>query len=45
MCFALAGLKVAGIRILDPECVGKTYPEYWNALRSLNVQLSEGIEA
>ncbi len=45
MCFALAGLKIAGIRILDPECVGKTYPEYWNALRSLNVQLSEGIEA
>jgi 3-phosphoshikimate 1-carboxyvinyltransferase len=45
MCFALAGLKVAGIRILDPECVGKTYPEYWNALRSLNVQLNEGIEA
>ena len=45
MCFALAGLKIAGIRILDPECVGKTYPGYWNALRSLNVQLREGVEA
>ncbi|WP_109513479.1 3-phosphoshikimate 1-carboxyvinyltransferase [Pseudomonas ovata] len=39
MCFALAGLKVAGIRILDPLCVGKTYPGYWTALESLGVQL------
>lgn len=37
MCFALAGLKVSGIRLLDPECVGKTYPGYWNALRSMGV--------
>ena len=40
MCFALAGLKVAGIRIQDPDCVAKTYPEYWKALGSLGVQLS-----
>ncbi|MCF5105138.1 3-phosphoshikimate 1-carboxyvinyltransferase, partial [Pseudomonas proteolytica] len=40
MCFALAGLKVSGIRIQDPDCVGKTYPEYWNALGSLGVQLT-----
>lgn len=39
MCFALAGLKIAGIRIQDPLCVGKTYPGYWNALESLGVQL------
>ncbi|MBD1589540.1 3-phosphoshikimate 1-carboxyvinyltransferase [Pseudomonas typographi] len=38
MCFALAGLKVAGIHIQDPACVGKTYPDYWNALASLGVQ-------
>ncbi|MGV8920108.1 MAG: 3-phosphoshikimate 1-carboxyvinyltransferase [Pseudomonas sp.] len=38
MCFALAGLKVSGIRILDPECVGKTYPKYWEALGSLGVK-------
>ena len=37
MCFALAGLKIAGIRILDPDCVGKTYPGYWDALHSLGV--------
>jgi len=39
MAFALAGLKVGGIAILDPDCVGKTYPGYWDALRSLGVEL------
>ena len=39
MSFALAGLKIEGISILDPDCVGKTYPGYWNALRSLGVEL------
>jgi len=39
MCFALAGLKVSGIRIQDPACVGKTYPGYWDALRGLGVEL------
>ncbi len=38
MCFALAGLKVSGIRIQDPDCVAKTYPDYWKALASLGVQ-------
>ncbi|WP_248805020.1 3-phosphoshikimate 1-carboxyvinyltransferase [Pseudomonas sp. MWU13-2100] len=38
MCFALAGLKVAGIRIQDPDCVAKTYPDYWKALASLGVR-------
>jgi len=37
MSFALAGLRIGGIRILDPDCVGKTYPGYWDALRSLGV--------
>lgn len=37
MCFALAGLKVSGIRIENPDCVGKTYPGYWDALASLGV--------
>ncbi|MGF0537077.1 3-phosphoshikimate 1-carboxyvinyltransferase [Agrobacterium sp. ES01] len=38
MSFALAGLKIAGITILDPGCVAKTYPAYWNALASLGVE-------
>ena len=40
MSFALAGLKIGGIVILDPDCVGKTYPGYWDALRSLGVDLA-----
>jgi 3-phosphoshikimate 1-carboxyvinyltransferase len=39
MSFALAGLKIAGITILDPGCVAKTYPGYWDALRALGVEL------
>jgi len=42
MAFALAGLKTGGIVILDPDCVGKTYPGYWDALRSLGVKLAPG---
>ena len=43
MSFALAGLKTAGITILDPKCVGKTYPGYWDALASLGVTYLEEI--
>jgi len=39
MSFALAGLKIAGVTILDPACTGKTYPEYWEMLASLGVEL------
>lgn len=39
MSFALAGLRIEGITILDPTCVNKTYPGYWDALRSLGVAL------
>jgi len=42
MSFALAGLKIRGITILDPDCVGKTFPGYWDALASLGVQFVEG---
>ena len=41
MSFALAGLRVGGIAILDPDCVGKTFPGYWDALRGLGVELVE----
>jgi len=39
MSFALAGLLTHGITILNPACVAKTYPGYWDALTSLNVKL------
>ncbi len=37
MCFALAAFNPAGqpIRIEDPKCVGKTFPDYFEALFSL----------
>ncbi|NKN38508.1 3-phosphoshikimate 1-carboxyvinyltransferase [Agrobacterium sp. a22-2] len=41
MSFALAGLKINGITILDPGCVAKTYPSYWDALASLGVRYQE----
>ena len=39
MSFALAGLKVGGVTILDPACTGKTYPDYWEMLAGLGVTL------
>lgn len=38
MSFALAGLMINGITILDPGCVAKTYPAYWDELASLGVR-------
>ena len=41
MSFALAGLMIDGITILDPGCVAKTYPGYWDALCGLGVAFEE----
>jgi 3-phosphoshikimate 1-carboxyvinyltransferase len=35
MAFALAGLRAEGITILDPGCVAKTYPGFWDDLGRL----------
>jgi 3-phosphoshikimate 1-carboxyvinyltransferase len=32
MAFALVGLRVPGVRILDPTCVAKTWPGFFSAL-------------
>ncbi len=32
MSFALAGVKAGGVTILDPGCVAKTYPGFWEDL-------------
>ena len=42
MSFALAGLRIGGITILDPGCVAKTYPGYWDMLAGLGVGLDLG---
>jgi 3-phosphoshikimate 1-carboxyvinyltransferase len=35
MCFSLAAFAGAPVRILDPKCVAKTFPEYFEALFGL----------
>jgi len=35
MAFALIGLRVPGIEIQNPECVGKTFPNYFDVLKTL----------
>ena len=37
MSFALAGLLTEGVTILDPGCVAKTFPDYWDVLAGLGV--------
>jgi len=40
MSFALAGTKIEGMRINDPQVVNKTFPEFWEALKSTGVKVS-----
>ena len=35
MAFSLIGLKTQGIRINDPDCVSKTFPNYFEVLQKL----------
>ncbi|MGH7128747.1 MAG: 3-phosphoshikimate 1-carboxyvinyltransferase, partial [Planctomycetaceae bacterium] len=35
MSFALVGLRVPGVRIADPGCTAKTYPRFFDDLRTL----------
>jgi len=36
MSFALVGLRVPGVEIDDPGCVGKTFPGFWDGLDGLS---------
>ncbi len=35
MSFAVAGLKTTGVRIADPGCVVKSFPDYWDVFDQL----------
>ena len=35
MSFAMAGLVVPGVRILEPHCVEKSFPEFWDVWETL----------
>jgi len=39
MALSLLGLLVKGVTILDPGCTAKTWPEWWNVLEALGVEL------
>ena len=41
MCFGMAGARLPGIRIQEPACVAKTYPEFWEDLRRVGVQVQQ----
>jgi 3-phosphoshikimate 1-carboxyvinyltransferase len=34
MAFAIAGLRIPGVRIQDPQCTRKTYPEFFDDFRT-----------
>jgi 3-phosphoshikimate 1-carboxyvinyltransferase len=35
MAFGILSLRVPGIRVLRPECVGKSFPGFWAALEQI----------
>ena len=35
MGMSLVGLRVPGVRIADPGCVAKTYPDFFDDLKSI----------
>ncbi|MCS6809395.1 MAG: 3-phosphoshikimate 1-carboxyvinyltransferase [Bacteroidota bacterium] len=37
MSFALAGLRISGVEIEQPECVAKSYPNFWHDFEQLCV--------
>ena len=37
MSFAIAGLAIEGISIKDPDCVKKSFPDFWEKLDSLSI--------
>lgn len=39
MCFGMAGVRLPGMRIHEPACVSKTYPEFWRDLQRLGVHM------
>ena len=38
MCFAVAGLRVAGVEITGEECVSKSFPDFWERFSLLAEQ-------
>jgi 3-phosphoshikimate 1-carboxyvinyltransferase len=43
MSFALAGLKCRNVTVLNPRCVDKTFPAFWDRLSELGVHLTFSV--
>ncbi|QQS43914.1 3-phosphoshikimate 1-carboxyvinyltransferase [Candidatus Roizmanbacteria bacterium] len=43
MSFAMAGAKIEGMKINDPEVVKKTFPEYWEKLRAIGLEYQKRL--
>ncbi len=41
MCFSVLGLKVPGIRIKNPSCVSKTFPNFYDKLKQLGAEIRD----
>jgi 3-phosphoshikimate 1-carboxyvinyltransferase len=39
MCFAILGTKTGNIEVNDPDCVKKTYPNFWRDLKGVMTNL------
>jgi 3-phosphoshikimate 1-carboxyvinyltransferase len=39
--FALLGLCVDGVRVSDPQCVAKSWPGFWRAMRAAGARWSD----
>jgi 3-phosphoshikimate 1-carboxyvinyltransferase len=42
MSFAVAGLRIPGVTILDPDCCAKTYPTFFEDLARLAIGIQRG---
>ena len=41
MCFGMAGARLPGIRIREPDCVAKTYPGFWDDLQHVGIAVEK----
>jgi 3-phosphoshikimate 1-carboxyvinyltransferase len=39
MSFAIAGAKIEGMKINDPDVVNKTFPEFWEKMKYIGVEI------
>ena len=45
MSFALAGLKIKGIKIRNPDCVSKSFPNFWEEWKKLGVEVNPRVNS